>query len=163
MMPFSVKSFFMLLLLIDYYAAITASAFHVPGVPAVVQYHPGTPAAAGALFVLWSPTAPVPVPGAAVAYWSISIPVPELLTRPVKMLLLSIVEPVQAPTVRTAVVPEKRQLEKLVAVVRSISAAVDPADATTNPLIVPSTTASVWIAPPPDVPVMPFTLKRVIV
>src|SRR5450756_891740 len=48
------------------YAASRAMAFHVPEVPAVVHTHPGAPPAAGALFQQVSPTAQVPVVGAAV-------------------------------------------------------------------------------------------------
>jgi hypothetical protein len=49
-----------------YYAPRLAIVFQIPGVPAVVHTHPGVPAAAGAVFHRLSPTAHVPVVGAAV-------------------------------------------------------------------------------------------------
>jgi len=45
----------------DVHADIAPNVFHVPGVPAVVQTHPGVPAAAGAVFQTISFTFQVPV------------------------------------------------------------------------------------------------------
>ena len=50
----------------DHHAAMAAPALKVPGVPAVVQFQFGVPAAAMAELTTISPTAAVPVPGAAV-------------------------------------------------------------------------------------------------